>query len=270
MDIKNYLSRAPFAIEAEPTLLVNLTAVQSAATSDLAISDKLFNWWAADPADTIVDSGSGLREDLSVHDSIYYIVLQSGNSFEVSKEFYLWLQSPTSPSTSTAVTVIISPNVTDLYADQQFTATVSNTLNTDVTWTCTGGSIDPTGFYTLPATDGTYSITATSVSDPLVSDTITFNVIHVSLINLSPLNTTIDLGVQQQYSVTIVGGVSGIMWTATGGTIDQNGLYTATTSGTFVVKAISLDNLAVVAQTNVTVSSIGIFITPSSVTTYMN
>jgi len=48
---------------------------------------------------------------------------------------------------------------------QQFTATVTGTTNTGVTWRTSGGSVSARGLFTAPVTPGTYVVTATSVDD---------------------------------------------------------------------------------------------------------
>src|SRR5207248_1110404 len=65
------------------------------------------------------------------------------------------------------VAVAISPTSASLQAGgtQQFTATVTGTTNTAVTWSATGGTISSSGLYTAPSTAGTYTVTATSVAD---------------------------------------------------------------------------------------------------------
>ena len=61
----------------------------------------------------------------------------------------------------------------------QFTAVVTGTSNTSVTWTVVsedGGSISSTGLYTAPSQPGTYTVEATSVADPQESVTATATV----------------------------------------------------------------------------------------------
>jgi hypothetical protein len=66
------------------------------------------------------------------------------------------------------VTISITPTSVTLApsATQQFTATVTNTPNTAVTWSATCGSVSTTGFYTAPASVGNCNVTVTSVADP--------------------------------------------------------------------------------------------------------
>ena len=69
------------------------------------------------------------------------------------------------------VSITISPDRIALSpgGTAPFTATVSGTSNTAVTWSATGGSLTVNGNiadYTAPYTEGTYIVTATSVADP--------------------------------------------------------------------------------------------------------
>ncbi len=59
----------------------------------------------------------------------------------------------------------ISPSFPTLapLATQVFTATLSGTNHSAITWTTTGGTISPKGLYTAPATPGTYRVRATSL-----------------------------------------------------------------------------------------------------------
>jgi phosphatidylinositol-3-phosphatase len=69
-----------------------------------------------------------------------------------------------------SVSVSISPTSASVLSGgtQQFTATVSNTNNTAVTWSATAGSISASGLYTALAvtTNSSATVTATSVTDP--------------------------------------------------------------------------------------------------------
>ena len=59
-----------------------------------------------------------------------------------------------------------------------FTATVSQAVNTAVTWSATGGSIDPSsGVWTAPSTPGVYTIRATSAADGATSSVTSANVL---------------------------------------------------------------------------------------------
>lgn len=76
-----------------------------------------------------------------------------------------------------AVTVTPSPASTTLGQTQQFTAIVTGTPNTAVSWTvqegATGGTISGTGLYSPPAAPGTFHIVATSAADSTQQATVT-------------------------------------------------------------------------------------------------
>ena len=69
------------------------------------------------------------------------------------------------------ITVTVSPTAAILSpgGTAQFSATVTGTTNTSVTWSATGGSISQTGLYTAGSAAGSFSVTATSVADPTVA-----------------------------------------------------------------------------------------------------
>jgi hypothetical protein len=66
------------------------------------------------------------------------------------------------------VTITISPTSATLApgATQQFTATVTGTPDTRVSWSASGGSVTQAGLFTAPATAGQYTVTAASVAAP--------------------------------------------------------------------------------------------------------
>ena len=65
------------------------------------------------------------------------------------------------------IAVSISPNPASVAAGavQQFSASVTGTANTAVTWSATGGTISSSGLYTAGGTVGSYVVTATTVAD---------------------------------------------------------------------------------------------------------
>jgi hypothetical protein len=73
------------------------------------------------------------------------------------------------------VQIDISPKTVTVPAGgtQTFSATVTGTTNTAVTWSASGGSIGADGSYRAPGTGGGYVVRATSVADPTRSATAT-------------------------------------------------------------------------------------------------
>ena len=72
-----------------------------------------------------------------------------------------------------AVTVTVSPTTANVTSGgtQQFTATVTSSTNTAVTWTASAGSISNSGLFTAPivSSDTSVTVMATSVADPTKS-----------------------------------------------------------------------------------------------------
>jgi hypothetical protein len=93
-------------------------------------------------------------------------------------------------SAASSVAITISPTSASLTTGgtQQFTATVTGSSNTNVTWSVTGGKIS-SGLYTAPSTAGTYTVTATAVADTTKSASAT---VTVTL----PSSSTVLLGDQ--------------------------------------------------------------------------
>ena len=59
---------------------------------------------------------------------------------------------------------------------QQFTAKITGTTTTTVTWSATGGTVSSSGDYLAPSTTGTYTVTATSTANTAVSASATVTV----------------------------------------------------------------------------------------------
>jgi hypothetical protein len=171
------------------------------------------------------------------------------------------------------VVTIAPPTVTlGVNTNFQFSATASG-ANPSVTWTVTealGGLVDNTGFYTSPAGAGTFHVVATSVADPTKSAAATVTVTAPPAgitVAISPTATVVNLNATQQFTATVSAPAgtpafdTSVTWaivegTATGGTVDNNGLYTAPgTAGVFHVVATSNADTAVTATAKVTVSA---------------
>ncbi|MDC0711026.1 hypothetical protein POL68_21320 [Stigmatella sp. ncwal1] len=130
-----------------------------------------------------------------------------------------------------------------------FSAMVTGASNTTVLWRVTetdGGTIDATGLYTAPATEGTFHVVATSVADPSKSDTATVRVVVIPpiAVSLSPEAVDLVAGATQAFTAVVTGtSTTGVDWSVTeagGGTIDAAGRYTApATPGTYHVVATS-------------------------------
>ena len=139
--------------------------------------------------------------------------------------------------------VTISPTTALLAVStsQQFTATVTGSSNTAVTWSVDGvnggnatvGTVSTSGLYTAPATPTAHTVTATSVADGTKSASAA---VTVMLLTISPLTADVaPLGTKQ--FTDMVEGTSNedVTWSVDGvmggnssvGTISTSGLYTA-------------------------------------------
>lgn len=127
-------------------------------------------------------------------------------------------------------------------ATQQFTATVTGTSNTAVTWSvdsvaggnATNGAVTAAGLYTAPNQAGTHVVTATSVADTTKSASATVTV--TGNVSISPGTATILAGATQQFQAAVKGQSNAtVTWSvdsvsggnASVGTITSTGLYTA-------------------------------------------
>src|ERR1035441_6724619 len=95
--------------------------------------------------------------------------------------------APTRTFWGAPVTVSISPVSAILLTGgtQQFTATVTGSRNTVVTWSATGGTVSSSGLYTAPTTLGTYTVTATSEANSPKSASSTVTVTATPVVAVS-------------------------------------------------------------------------------------
>jgi len=113
--------------------------------------------------------------------------------------------------------VTISPKTVTLQVGmkQQFTADIPST------WTATCGTIDSNGLYTTPDTPQTCTITAAATDGSNSQATATASIILPPLA-ISPKTATLFVGATQQFTAN-----APVTWSASCGSIDNNGLYTA-------------------------------------------
>ena len=172
-----------------------------------------------------------------------------------------------------AINVNVAPaNVTLLSgATQQFTANVTGTANTAVTWSVSTGSINSTGLYTAPTVTATTNatVTATSQADSTQSGSAALT-INPQAASLQIITSGLSQGQQgDTYSAAFAasGGTSPYSWTVSGGnppagiTLDANGNLagTPTATGTFSFSVLVTDAASGTASGNfsMTVASSG-------------
>ena len=175
-----------------------------------------------------------------------------------------YAQSTVTVNGPATVSVAVSPTSSNLISagSQQFTATVSNTSNTAVTWTATGGTVSSGGMFTAPSVSSstTATITATSVADTTKSAhaSVTVNPPATVSVSVSPTSSSLLSAATQQFIATVSNtSNTGVTWSATSGTISSSGLYTApsvTSSTTATVTARSIADTTKSAQATVSVN----------------
>ena len=154
-----------------------------------------------------------------------------------------------------AVSVSVSPASVNLNASQsqQFTATVSNTTNTAVTWSISPsmGTISAAGMYSAPSTctaQQTVTVTATSSASTTKSATATVTLMPTAAVSvsISPASVSLSASKSQQLTATVSNSTNtAVTWSISPsvGTISTAGLYTApssiTTQQTVTVTATS-------------------------------
>ena len=128
---------------------------------------------------------------------------------------------------------------------QQFTATVTGTTNTAVTWyvndvlngNSSVGTITNSGLYTAPATVGSYSIKAISQAAPSYYGLVAINVTNTPSFTIYPYASSIPVLGQQTFQPQLCAApdAGAVTWTvdnipggnSTVGTISNTGVYTA-------------------------------------------
>ena len=151
--------------------------------------------------------------------------------------------------TAAITRLTISPDSVPVVAGQaiQFQATGSTadgtTRTVAVQWSATGGTIDANGLYTADSTPGDFQVTATLDGSTLTANARVRNHGAVKSVALLPVAATLAAGATVQfttYAITANGdsAPNHATYTATGGTITADGLYTAgSSSGVFSVVA---------------------------------
>jgi len=159
-------------------------------------------------------------------------------------------KSAAAPASTVPVTISIFPTATQTVlpgATISFTATVSNTTNTTVTWEVQGnvngdatdGTISTSGLYTAPSASAVINpfevtVTAVSAADTSVTASTTVSIVLPSAVMISPTSMTLAAGATQQFTATTTPANQAVTWEVNGGagnstigTITPAGLYTA-------------------------------------------
>ncbi len=189
------------------------------------------------------------------------------------------------PSSSRSGSIAVQLNQTSVTlspgAQQQFTATVTGSTNTAVTWSVDGtnggsttvGTVAATGLYNAPSQNGTHTVTATSVADTTKSASATVTI--QGGVTVTPGSANVEAGATQQFSATVQGqSNNSVNWSVDGvaggnttvGTINSSGLYTSPSqAGSHTILATSVANSSESGSVSVTVFTIGVSASSSTV-----
>jgi len=177
--------------------------------------------------------------------------------------------NPGSTSTGGAqMAVSISPGSISVPAGKtaQFSAVVSGTSNTAVTWSLAGGggsgagsitagSINSSGLYTAPAgvtTNTQVAVMATSVADRTLSASAMVTVMASNGVSVfvSPSSAALSSGATQQFWDSVNGASNpAVSWSAALGTISATGFYSAPNTTIQVVDTITVTSVADATKT---------------------
>lgn len=152
---------------------------------------------------------------------------------------------------STGISLSVVPSSAAVPVDQtrQFTATVSGTSDTAVSWLVNNvrggsssvGTISSTGLYTAPVTaNPSVEVTAISAADPTKSASASVTVTSASVsVSIAPASVLVQAGSARQFTATVSGASNAaVMWSVNNiqggnssiGTISSSGLFTAPAS----------------------------------------
>jgi RHS repeat-associated protein len=140
------------------------------------------------------------------------------------------------------ISVSVSPKTASLYGGQteQFSASVSNTSNTAVTWAISPsgtGTINSSGLYTAPSTvasQQTVTITATSAANTSASASATVMLVPPVSVSVTPTSAALYPSQTQQFVASVANtSNTAVTWSISPsgtGSINSSGLYTAPAS----------------------------------------
>ena len=176
------------------------------------------------------------------------------------------------------VSISLTPTTANVIAGatQQFTATVTGSSNTAVTWTVSGpGGVSSSGLYTAPAsltTPASITVKATAQADTSKSKSATVTIPAVAA-TISPTAPSVILGATQTFAANVSNATdTSVTWSiSTGaGTVDANGLYSApstlATPSSVTVAAVPNADPSKAVSTTLTIPGVGVTVTPASAT----
>ncbi len=240
------VSAQPFVISPASATVQPGTVQQLSTTSPSAV------WWSSANASVASVSTSGLLTAVGVGSTSLTATNLAGVSASISVLVAAPPQAPVPTPPATLISLEINPPSVTLNAGDSRQFTVSGvwsdgaTNTPTATYFATGGSITSSGLYTAGVIPGVYRVIATHPGSTK-ADTSTVNIAVpvatlVQLV-LSPATLSITAGATQQFTVAATWSngsttLPALAYSATGGTVNASGLYTAgTTAGSYRVIA---------------------------------
>ncbi len=183
------------------------------------------------------------------------------------------------PPPPVIVTVSPATSSVQVNASQAFTASISGSANSAVTWSVNGvsggnstvGTISSAGLYTAPAavpSPAAVTVTATSAANSNSSASATVTVLPPVSITLTPSVASVPLGTTLALTATVTGNANtGVIWSVNGvsggnalvGTITPAGLYTPPASmpasSSVVIRAAAAAAPSTYANANITLTA---------------
>ncbi|WP_373049583.1 hypothetical protein [Vulgatibacter sp.] len=146
----------------------------------------------------------------------------------------------------------------------QLAAVLDGTTDGRVTWSAEVGSVSEDGLYTAPFFAGTFPVRATSVTNPRKSAAASVTVQAVTVL-LTPWWVELDQGGSLQIEAVLEGTVDQrVTWSASGGEVTAEGLYTAPHApGDVHVTAASVGDPNGKGTMTVRVREVGVEVEPS-------
>ncbi len=177
-----------------------------------------------------------------------------------------------------SVSISVTPSTANVIAGatKQFTATVTGSSNTAVTWSCSPScNISSSGLYSAPAsltTPAAFTVKATAQADTTKSASATITIPAVST-TISPTIPSVILGAHQPFTAAVSNATdTSVIWSISSGAgaVNGTGLYTApsslTTPNSAVVTAAPNADPSKAVSTTVTIPGVGVTISPQTTT----
>jgi len=191
-------------------------------------SNKAVNWSLTPPVGILSSSG--------VYSAPATVTAQQTVTVKATS-----VADPTKFATATVTLVPVAVSVSPLSISlkggqsQPFTATVSGSSNTGVSWSMNPqvGTLSTAGVYSAPGsvtTQQIVTVTATSAADPSKFASATVTLVPGVSISISPTSATLNPGQSRPFTATVSGSSNkAVSWSLSpqAGTLSSSGLYTA-------------------------------------------